>query len=234
MPSSNQTVSSLYGGPHGRIKARGASYGAVPGGLSYREGRSLHGSSPLPAGPALSASACMPSHDSAAGRRMPDVPRPVHAESRTMASVNGREGPFCCLACALAAGQQGVKSLKIGRIADYENQAALDPERAFLARSSDVNPCAPRAFHHRRFQARQRNCLRSLLPERAGVPVADLRRALHGDPRRRPGDARRTSLSASWSDACMCVTSHDETDRAGSLCAGSLRRGEHTGLGANP
>jgi hypothetical protein len=70
--------------------------------------------------------------------------RPVHAESRTVASVNGREGSFCCLACALAAGQQGAKSLKVDWIADYESQAGLDPERAFLVRSSDVNPCAHR------------------------------------------------------------------------------------------
>jgi hypothetical protein len=79
--------------------------------------------------------------------------RPAHAESRSVASVNGREGSFCCLACALAAVEQGAKSLKIALIVDYESKARLDPERAFLVRSSDVNPCAHR---HSIFDASKR------------------------------------------------------------------------------
>lgn len=68
--------------------------------------------------------------------------RPVHAESRTVAAVNGKPELFCCLACAIAAGEQGAKSLKIERIADYDTRAHLDPARAFLVRNSDVNPCS--------------------------------------------------------------------------------------------
>jgi hypothetical protein len=68
--------------------------------------------------------------------------RRVHAESRAVASINGRQDLFCCLACALAAGRQGAKSLIVRALADYDTKADLDAGQAFLVRGSDVNPCA--------------------------------------------------------------------------------------------
>ena len=49
---------------------------------------------------------------------------------------------FCCPACALTAHDQNGKAVRVVELTDYETNAALSPDRAYVVRGSDVNPCA--------------------------------------------------------------------------------------------
>ncbi len=68
--------------------------------------------------------------------------RLVHAHSRTVAVVNGRERLFCCPACALSEHEQEGKPVKVIRLTSFLNGAALSPGDAYVVKGSDVNMCA--------------------------------------------------------------------------------------------
>lgn len=70
--------------------------------------------------------------------------RPVHAHMRTVALLDGKRANYCCPACALSEQLQSGKPLQVIELTDYQTNATLKPESAFIVRSSDVNPC----LHH--------------------------------------------------------------------------------------
>jgi hypothetical protein len=68
--------------------------------------------------------------------------RPIHIHARTVGLVGDRRELFCCPACALTTHGQTGKAVRVVELTDYETHAALSPDRAYLLRGSDVNPCA--------------------------------------------------------------------------------------------
>lgn len=68
--------------------------------------------------------------------------RSIHAETRTVALIDGKKSEFCCPACALSLHLQTGKKVQIEDFTDYLSHTALSPESAFLVEGSRVNPCA--------------------------------------------------------------------------------------------
>ena len=73
--------------------------------------------------------------------------RPIHGDSRTVATLAGRTVRFCCPSCALSERQQSGEGVRVTALTDFRSGQRLDPSRAFLVRGSDVNPCAGHAMH---------------------------------------------------------------------------------------
>lgn len=67
--------------------------------------------------------------------------RPVHAQTRTIAAIEGKRGVYCCLACALSEHQQLGLPVQIVELADYLGGPAMMPSDAFLVQGSEINPC---------------------------------------------------------------------------------------------
>lgn len=67
--------------------------------------------------------------------------RPIHAHSRTVASIDGRSRVFCCPACALSEHQQTGKPVSITQLTAFLTGKALSPDNAYVVRASDVNMC---------------------------------------------------------------------------------------------
>jgi hypothetical protein len=68
--------------------------------------------------------------------------RPLHAASRAIAWTGGRQGTFCCPACAVAARDQRGQPVRFVQFSDYDGGSKLDPRQAWLVRNSDVHPCS--------------------------------------------------------------------------------------------
>lgn len=68
--------------------------------------------------------------------------RPVHANMRTLATVDGQSRTFCCPACALTEHEQEGKPIQITELTDFLTGAKLSPSQAFLVKGSDINECA--------------------------------------------------------------------------------------------
>ncbi|MBX7135160.1 MAG: nitrous oxide reductase accessory protein NosL [Fimbriimonadaceae bacterium] len=67
--------------------------------------------------------------------------RPVHDHSRTIASINGKRGYYCCPACALSEHQQAGKPVQVTQLTDYMGGGALVPSESYIVQNSDINPC---------------------------------------------------------------------------------------------
>jgi len=67
--------------------------------------------------------------------------RPIHAHSRTVASVNGHQRVFCCPACALSQHEQTGKPVAITQLTSFLTGKALSPDQAYIVRGSRVNMC---------------------------------------------------------------------------------------------
>jgi hypothetical protein len=67
--------------------------------------------------------------------------RPIHDRMRAVAVFEGKREAFCCPACALTAHRQTGRAVRMVRFTDFDTQAKIPPERAFLVRDSDVNMC---------------------------------------------------------------------------------------------
>lgn len=67
--------------------------------------------------------------------------RPIHANSRTTAAVNGHKRFFCCPACALSQHEQGGQAVTITQLTSFDTGQPIAPGRAYLVRGSDVNLC---------------------------------------------------------------------------------------------
>lgn len=67
--------------------------------------------------------------------------RPVHANTRTLAVVDGAPQAYCCPACVLSEHGQTRRSVEVTSLTDYLTGAPISPERAFLVRGSDIQSC---------------------------------------------------------------------------------------------
>lgn len=67
--------------------------------------------------------------------------RPVHLASRVDGESDGETLTFCCAACALRAGKQQDRDIRLTQVFDYESGEALSPDQAFAVMGSDVNHC---------------------------------------------------------------------------------------------
>lgn len=68
--------------------------------------------------------------------------RPIHGNSRTLASVGGRPQPYCCPACALSEHRQLGRPVQVVRLTDYNSGNPISPAEAFVVRGSNVSSCA--------------------------------------------------------------------------------------------
>jgi hypothetical protein len=93
--------------------------------------------------------------------------RPIHGDSKTVATVAGRTVLFCCPSCALSERLQSGEAVRVTGLTDFRSGQRLDPSGAFLVRGSDVNPCAAHGMHvnldKRPMQAQFDRCSPSLL-----------------------------------------------------------------------
>jgi hypothetical protein len=68
--------------------------------------------------------------------------RPMHHGARTVAAVNGKRVAYCCPACAISERQQSGANVEVKVLTDHLTGKELVPDKAFIVRGSDVNPCA--------------------------------------------------------------------------------------------
>ena len=67
--------------------------------------------------------------------------RPIHAQSRTVGEVDGREEVFCCPTCALTAHHQSAKKIRIVQLTDFDTDRPLVPDDAYVVEGSTLNLC---------------------------------------------------------------------------------------------
>ena len=94
--------------------------------------------------------------------------RPVHENTRTVATIGGKRSDYCCPACALSQHQQAKVSVEVVQLTDHDSGVRLDPARSFLVRGSDVNSCSRHMsamVHHdkRPMEAHYDRCAPSLV-----------------------------------------------------------------------
>lgn len=70
--------------------------------------------------------------------------RPIHAGTRTVALIAGKEKVFCCPMCALTASRQTGREVRIIELTDGETNRPLAPANAVLVVGSEVNLCLRR------------------------------------------------------------------------------------------
>lgn len=66
--------------------------------------------------------------------------RPLHPNSRVEGIVAGKRVVFCCPACAMSEEMQA-SGVRLTQMTDYLTGAKLAPQRAYLVRGGDINPC---------------------------------------------------------------------------------------------
>src|ERR1700724_73777 len=62
--------------------------------------------------------------------------RQIHAQSRTVAFIDGRLRLFCCPACALSQCRQTGKPIRITQLTAFLTGKALSPDNAYVVRGS--------------------------------------------------------------------------------------------------
>ena len=67
--------------------------------------------------------------------------RAVHENMRTVALVGDKREIFCCPTCALSAGAQLNKPVRIQEVSDFSTGKPLRPADALAVEGSDVIPC---------------------------------------------------------------------------------------------
>lgn len=111
--------------------------------------------------------------------------RPVHDQTRTVATVGAERGVYCCPACAFSDHKQGGAKVTILELTDFEGGAVLDPARASLVRDSEVNLCKrhsgtpPASADKRPLQSHYDRCDPGILAFRDAARARDFA-ALHG------------------------------------------------------
>lgn len=67
--------------------------------------------------------------------------RPIHAETKSVGLVEGREYVFCCPTCGVADHLQSGKRIQMTLLSDYHSARPLRPADAFIVEGSGVNHC---------------------------------------------------------------------------------------------
>jgi hypothetical protein len=67
--------------------------------------------------------------------------RPVHAETKTLALINGQRTLLCCPTCALMMRDNRGDDVELLEVTDLESGEPLNPREAYVVVGSDVNYC---------------------------------------------------------------------------------------------
>lgn len=67
--------------------------------------------------------------------------RMIHAQTRTLVTIGGKNYETCCIRCAIVEAQQTGKPLRVLEVADFETGKLIDPANAWFVESSTVNLC---------------------------------------------------------------------------------------------
>ncbi len=73
--------------------------------------------------------------------------RPVHAESRALAELNGKREEACCPACVLRLRAQTGQKVRLIAVSDYNTHESLAPAQAAYVVGSDVVTCSLHGDH---------------------------------------------------------------------------------------
>ena len=73
--------------------------------------------------------------------------RPLHANLRVTAEIDGKRADVCCAHCAITEANQQHKPLKLITVRDYPTGDALQPEKAWFVEGSRVMACEHDAMH---------------------------------------------------------------------------------------
>src|SRR5215469_8432981 len=73
--------------------------------------------------------------------------RPLHANLRVTAEIDGKRTEVCCAHCAITEANQLHKPLKLIIVHDYPTGKELAPEKAWFVQGSRVNACEHDAMH---------------------------------------------------------------------------------------
>jgi hypothetical protein len=73
--------------------------------------------------------------------------RPLHANLRVTAEIDGKRAEVCCAHCAITEANQQHKALKLITVRDYPTGAEVKPENAWFVEGSRVTACEHDAAH---------------------------------------------------------------------------------------
>ncbi len=67
--------------------------------------------------------------------------RPIHADNKVIAELDGRRHETCCPACVLAMRAQTHKKVRMVSVTDYLSRQPIEPAQASFVVGSDVDTC---------------------------------------------------------------------------------------------
>lgn len=62
--------------------------------------------------------------------------RPIHANTRVVAEIDGRRKTVCCARCAISEAYQEKKPVRLITVTDYVSSKSLDPKQAYFVDGS--------------------------------------------------------------------------------------------------
>ena len=62
--------------------------------------------------------------------------RPIHANTRVIAEIDGRRRTVCCARCAISEAYQEKKPVRLIDVTDYVTSKSVDPEKAYFVDGS--------------------------------------------------------------------------------------------------
>jgi hypothetical protein len=62
--------------------------------------------------------------------------RPIHANSKVVAEIDGRRRTVCCARCAISEAYQEKKTVRLITVTDYISSTPLDPKQAYFVDGS--------------------------------------------------------------------------------------------------
>ena len=62
--------------------------------------------------------------------------RPIHANTKVIAEIDGRRRTVCCARCAISEAYQEKKPVRLIEVTDYVTSKSVDPDKAFFVDSS--------------------------------------------------------------------------------------------------
>ena len=62
--------------------------------------------------------------------------RPIHANTKVIAEIDGRRRTVCCARCAISEANQEKKAVRLIEVTDYVTSKSVDPEKAYFVDGS--------------------------------------------------------------------------------------------------
>ena len=67
--------------------------------------------------------------------------RPIHANTKVIAEIDGRRRTVCCARCAISEAYQEKKPVRLIEVTDYVTSKSVDPEKAYFVDGSNKVLC---------------------------------------------------------------------------------------------